>query len=34
MYQGEKIKCYIQEKRYLVDNAAHIIKIIVERIEE
>lgn len=30
MYQGEKIKCYTEEKKYLVDNAAHIIKSIVE----
>ena len=34
MYQGEKIKCYTQEKKYLVDIAAHIIKSIVEHIEE
>ena len=34
VYQSEKIKCYTQEKKYLVDNAAHIIKSIVERIEE
>ena len=34
MYQGEKIKRYTQEKKYLVDNAAHIIKSVVEHIEE
>ena len=34
MYQGEKIKCYTEEKKYLVDNAAHIIKSIVELTEE
>ena len=34
MDQGEKINCYTQEKKYLVDNTAHIIKSIVEYIEE
>ena len=34
VYQGEKIKCYTCKKEYLVDNAAHIIKSIVEQIEE
>ena len=33
-YQGKKIKCYTQEKKYLVDNATHIIKSIVECTEE
>ena len=34
MYQGEKIKCYTQKNKYLVDNAARIIKSIVEHTEE
>ena len=33
-YLGKKIKCYTQEKKYLVDNATHIIKSIVECTEE
>ena len=34
MSQGDKMKRYTQEKKYFVDNAAHIIKSIVEYIEE
>ena len=34
MCQGEKIKCYTQGKKYLVDNVAHILKSIVECTEE
>ena len=34
MCQDEKIKCYTQGKKYLVDNVAHILKSIVECTEE